>query len=33
MDGIASTLGLSVNSIKTHLQRAMATLDRMLVEP
>ena len=32
IDGIASTLGLSVNSVKTHLQRAMAALDRTLVE-
>jgi len=30
IDGIAATLGLSVNSVKTHLQRAMATLDRTL---
>ena len=30
---IASTLGLSVNSVKTHLQRAMAALDRTLSEP
>jgi RNA polymerase sigma factor (sigma-70 family) len=30
IDGIASTLGLSVNSVKTHLQRAMAALDRTL---
>ncbi len=30
---IASTLGLSANSVKTHLRRAMATLDRMLSEP
>jgi RNA polymerase sigma factor (sigma-70 family) len=29
---IASTLGLSVNSVKTHLQRAMAALDRTLGE-
>ena len=33
IDGIASTLGLSVNSVKTHLQRAMAALDRTLGEP
>jgi RNA polymerase sigma factor (sigma-70 family) len=33
IDQIASTLGLSVNSVKTHLQRAMATLDRLLVQP
>ncbi len=32
IDGIASTLGVSVNSVKTHLQRAMAALDRSLVE-
>ena len=32
IDGIASTLGLSNNSVKTHLQRAMAALDRMLGE-
>lgn len=32
IDGIASTLGLSVNSVKTHLQRAMARLDRALSE-
>ena len=30
IDGIASTLGLSANSVKTHLQRAMAALDRTL---
>jgi RNA polymerase sigma factor (sigma-70 family) len=30
VDGIATTLGLSVNSVKTHLQRAMAALDRTL---
>ena len=29
---VASLLGLSVNSVKTHLQRAMATLDRTLSE-
>lgn len=33
IEGIASTLGLSPNSVKTHLQRAMAALDRMLGEP
>jgi RNA polymerase sigma factor (sigma-70 family) len=33
IDRIASTLGLSVNSVKTHLRRAMATLDRTLGEP
>lgn len=30
IDQIAETLGLSVNSVKTHLQRAMAALDRNL---
>ena len=29
---VASLLGLSANSVKTHLQRAMATLDRTLSE-
>ena len=33
IDQIASTLGLSANSVKTHLQRAMAALDRTLGEP
>ena len=33
INGIAATLGLSVNSVKTHLQRAMAALDRALREP
>lgn len=33
IDGIAATLGLSVNSVKTHLQRAMAALDKSLAEP
>jgi len=33
IDRIASTLGLSVNSVKTHLQRAMVALDRALSEP
>jgi RNA polymerase sigma factor (sigma-70 family) len=33
IDRIASTLGLSANSVKTHLQRAMAALDRKLAEP
>lgn len=33
IDRIASTLGVSVNSVKTHLQRAMAALDRTLSEP
>lgn len=32
IDAIASTLGVSANSVKTHLQRAMAALDRMLAE-
>lgn len=32
IDGIAATLKLSVNSVKTHLQRAMAALDRSLGE-
>ncbi len=32
-DGIASMLGVSINSVKTHLQRAMAALDRALAEP
>jgi len=32
IEGIATTLGLSANSVKTHLQRAMATLDRTLAE-
>jgi RNA polymerase sigma factor (sigma-70 family) len=30
IEEIASTLGLSTNSVKTHLQRAMASLDRLL---
>jgi len=30
IDGIAATLGLSANSVKTHLKRAMAALDRSL---
>ena len=33
IERIASTLKLSVNSVKTHLQRAMAALDRSVVEP
>jgi RNA polymerase sigma factor (sigma-70 family) len=33
IDQIAATLGLSANSVKTHLQRAMAALDRSLAEP
>jgi RNA polymerase sigma factor (sigma-70 family) len=33
VDRTASTLGLSVNSVKTHLRRAMAALDRTLGEP
>jgi RNA polymerase sigma factor (sigma-70 family) len=32
VDQIASTLGLSVNSVKTHLQRALGALDRILGE-
>jgi RNA polymerase sigma factor (sigma-70 family) len=32
IDAIASTLGLSVNSVKTHLRRALASLDRALAE-
>jgi RNA polymerase sigma factor (sigma-70 family) len=31
-EAIASTLGLSVNSVKTHLRRALASLDRALAE-
>jgi RNA polymerase sigma factor (sigma-70 family) len=30
IDGIAATLGVSVNSVKTHLQRAMVALDKAL---
>ena len=33
IEAIASTLGLSTNSVKTHLQRAMASLDRILAGP
>lgn len=33
IERIAATLGLSPNSVKTHLQRAMAALDRALAEP
>jgi RNA polymerase sigma-70 factor (ECF subfamily) len=33
IERIASTLGVSANSVKTHLRRAMAALDRMLSEP
>lgn len=33
LDEIASTLGLSINSVKTHLLRAMAALDRKLGAP
>ena len=33
IDAIALTLGISGNSVKTHLQRAMATLERRLSEP
>jgi len=32
IDQIAVTLGLSTNSVKTHLRRAMAALDRSLAE-
>jgi RNA polymerase sigma factor (sigma-70 family) len=32
IERIAATLGLSQNSVKTHLQRALASLDRRLVE-
>jgi RNA polymerase sigma factor (sigma-70 family) len=32
IDQIASTLGVSANSVKTHLRRAMAALDRSLGE-
>jgi RNA polymerase sigma factor (sigma-70 family) len=32
IERIATTLGLSVNSVKTHLRRAMAALDRALAE-
>ncbi|MEP7203103.1 MAG: RNA polymerase sigma factor [Ilumatobacteraceae bacterium] len=32
VERIASTLGVSVNSVKTHLRRAMAALDRSLGE-
>jgi RNA polymerase sigma factor (sigma-70 family) len=32
IDATAATLGLSVNSVKTHLRRAMANLDRVLAE-
>jgi RNA polymerase sigma factor (sigma-70 family) len=32
IDRIATTLGLSANSVKTHLRRAMAALDRTLAE-
>ncbi|MBI4932641.1 MAG: sigma-70 family RNA polymerase sigma factor [Actinobacteria bacterium] len=30
---IAATLGLSANSVKTHLQRGLGSLDRVLGEP
>ncbi len=33
IEAIAATLGLSPNSVKTHLQRGLAALDRSLVEP
>ena len=32
IERIASTLGVSANSVKTHLRRAMAALDRLLEE-
>jgi len=32
IEGIAATLGVSANSVKTHLRRAMAALDRSLGE-
>ena len=32
IESIAATLGLSPNSVKTHLQRAMSALDRLLTE-
>jgi RNA polymerase sigma factor (sigma-70 family) len=32
IDVIAATLGVSANSVKTHLQRGLAALDRALVE-
>jgi RNA polymerase sigma factor (sigma-70 family) len=32
IEGIAATLGVSGNSVKTHLRRAMAALDRTLAE-
>ena len=32
IDQIAGTLGVSANSVKTHLQRAMAALDRTMVD-
>jgi RNA polymerase sigma factor (sigma-70 family) len=32
IEGIAATLGVSVNSVKTHLQRAMVALDKALGE-
>ena len=33
IERIAATLRLSPNSVKTHLKRAMANLDRSLGEP
>jgi len=33
IDDIASTLGLSRNSVKTHLQRGLAALERRLAQP
>lgn len=33
IEGIATTLGVSPNSVKTHLRRAMSALDRALADP
>jgi RNA polymerase sigma factor (sigma-70 family) len=33
IDDIASTLGLSPNSVKTHLKRGLASMERRLAEP
>lgn len=33
IDGIAETLGVSRNSVKTHLQRGLAALERRLADP
>jgi RNA polymerase sigma factor (sigma-70 family) len=33
IETIAATLGVSVNSVKTHLKRALVALDRALAEP